>query len=149
MKKTTYYFSHDYNAANDVKILFLRQKYGMLGYGIYWYLVEQLAISGGQLPMDLVPVLAMQMHTEEDIVYNIIKNYTLFNIHEGSFSSDRLSKHLDMRKTLSEKGKQGATQRWNTTPNSHPIREGYAKERKGKENKGNEIEQVGKIRIKT
>ena len=140
MKKTTYYFSHDYNAANDVKILFLRQKYGMLGYGVYWYLVEQLAISGGQLPIELIPVLAMQMHTEEDIVYNIVNNYTLFLINDGTFSSDRLCKHLDMRKTLSDKGKQGAARRWDSLPNSLPN---------AKERKGNEINEVGKIRIKT
>lgn len=144
MKKTTYYFSHDYNAANDVKILFLRQRYGMLGYGVYWYLVEQLAISGGQLPVELIPVLAMQMQTDEDIVYNIIHNYTLFNIHEGTFSSDRLCKHLDMRKTLSDKGKQGATQRWNKNPNSLPNSHPNAKEMKR-----NETNEYGKIRIKT
>ena len=40
MKKDTFYFSHDYNAHNDVKILFMRQQLGMEGYGIYWFLIE-------------------------------------------------------------------------------------------------------------
>jgi len=47
----SFYFTHDYNAANDSKILFLRQQLGMEGYGIYWFIIEQLAQSGGYLPI--------------------------------------------------------------------------------------------------
>ena len=54
----SYYFSHDYNSANDVKILFLRQQLGMEGYGIYWFLVENLAQAAGILPLNITPVLA-------------------------------------------------------------------------------------------
>ena len=61
----SYYFSHDYNSANDVKILFLRQQLGMEGYGIYWFLVENLAQAGGILPLNITPVLAMQMQTNK------------------------------------------------------------------------------------
>mgnify|MGYP001572489914 CR=1 FL=1 len=35
MAKDTYYFSHDYNARNDEKILELRVKYGAEGYGLF------------------------------------------------------------------------------------------------------------------
>ena len=58
MKKDTFYFSHDYNAHNDVKILYMRHQLGMEGYGIYWFLIESLADAGGFLPLDLIPVLA-------------------------------------------------------------------------------------------
>ena len=53
MKKETFYFSHDYNARNDTKILYMRQELGMEGYGIYWYLIEALADSGGILPLKM------------------------------------------------------------------------------------------------
>jgi hypothetical protein len=144
MKKDTFYFSHDYNAANDVKVLFLRQQLGMEGYGIFWYLVEQLANAGGRLPLNLTPVLAMQMHTSEAKVNVVITGFELFTIEEGYFSSVRLDNHLQLRDRLSENGKNGAKLRWGNShpishPNSPPIGTPNAKERKEKEIKVNEI----------
>jgi hypothetical protein len=112
MKKSTYYFSHDYNAANDVKILFLRQKLGMEGYGIYWFIVEQLAQSNGELPYDIIPVLAMQMQCDIKIVQKVIDDFGLFVSRGTMFVSERLLNHLELRNTLKEKGKQGAAKRW-------------------------------------
>jgi hypothetical protein len=145
MKKTTYYFSHDYNAANDVKVLFLRQQLGMEGYGIYWYLIEQLAQSGGILPLNITPVLAMQMQVTEVKVLAVIKEFNLFTITEQTFQSERLLNHLQLRKKLSDKGREGALNRWgNSTPNAHPIDIPNAKESKPKKiNNG-----IGRIKIK-
>lgn len=135
MKKTTYYFSHDYNAANDVKILFLRQKLGIEGYGIYWFIVEQLAQSDGELPNDIIPVLAMQMNVDVTKVEQVINQFGLFVSRGTSFHSERLLNHLELRNTLKEKGKQGAYKRWGNrgaidNPNGNPN----AKERKVNEN---------------
>lgn len=112
MKSNSYYFSHDYNAANDVKVLFLRQQLGMEGYGIYWYLVEALALSGGVLPLNITPVLAMQMQVTEVKVDCVIRQFGLFVIEHDTFFSIRLTEHLKLRKTLSDKGKEGANRRW-------------------------------------
>jgi len=134
----SYYFSHDYNSRNDVKMLFLRQQLGIEGYGIFWFLVESLAESGGILPLKIVPVLAMQMQLPEVKVSAVIHNFELFEITDKDFFSNRLNEHLAERKLLSEKGKQGALNRWgNSPPNSPPIREGNAKKesKESKENK--------------
>jgi len=137
MKRTTYYFSHDYNAANDVKILFLRQKLGMQGYGIYWFIIESLAQSNGILPYEIIEVLAMQMQVDYKIVHSVIYDFGLF-VSRGTgdnkyFVSQRLLHHLDLRNTLKEKGKQGAAKRWgNAPPNGNPN----ANETKLNENKG-------------
>lgn len=140
MKKDTFYFSHDYNAANDTKILFLRHQLGMEGYGIYWFLIEQLANSGGRLPIDLIPVLSMQMHTSETKVNGVVFNFNLFVIEEGEFKSVRLDNHLLLRNNLSESGKKGALNRWkNGVAIGGAIGEGNAKERKVKEIKVKEI----------
>ena len=139
MKKNTYYFTHDYNAHNDTKILYLRQDLGMEGYGIYWYLIESLADSGGILPLKILPVLARQMDCTLVKVEGIIRNYELFEINENQFFSQRLLSHLDVRKALSEAGKQGANNRWNNgVANGVAIDHPNAKERKGKEIKGKE-----------
>ena len=138
MKSSTYYFSHDYNAANDTKILFLRHQLGMEGYGIYWYLIEQLANAGGKLPLDLVPVLAMQMHCTDVKVNGVLLNFDLFTIESGEFWSHRLQEHLELRLKLSQSGKAGANNRWkNGGAIREAIGEGNAKERKGKEIKRN------------
>jgi len=138
MKSSTYYFSHDYNAANDTKILFLRHQLGMEGYGIYWYLIEQLANAGGKLPLELIPVLAMQMHCTDVKVNGVLMNFDLFTIESGEFWSHRLQEHLELRLKLSQSGKAGANNRWkNGGAIGDAIGEGNAKERKGKEIKGN------------
>jgi len=134
MKSNTYYFSHDYNAANDTKILFLRHQLGMEGYGIYWYLIEQLANAGGKLPLELIPVLAMQMHCTDVKVNGVLMNFDLFTIESNEFWSERLQNHLELRLKLSESGKTGANNRWG---NREAIGEGNAKESKGKEIKEN------------
>jgi hypothetical protein len=138
MKSSTYYFSHDYNAANDTKILFLRHQLGMEGYGIYWYLIEQLANAGGKLPLELIPVLAMQMHCTDVKVNGVLMNFDLFTIESGEFWSHRLQEHLELRLKLSQSGKAGANNRWkNGGAIGGAIGEGNAKERKGKEIKVN------------
>ena len=134
----SYYFQHDYTASQDIKILFLRQQLGIEGYGIYWFIIEQLAISGGVMPMKIIPVLAMQMQTPQDKVLAVIRNYGLFVItSEEDFFSSRLMQQLDYRKFLSESGKAGAKNRWNNrgaigeaigTPNAKERKE--RKERK-------------------
>lgn len=141
----SYYFQHDYNAASDSKILFLRQQLGMEGYGIYWFVLEQLAQAGGFLPLKIIPVLAMQSQTQETKLNAVVKNYELFELHEDQFFSTRLNAHLQIRKHLSDKGRSGALKRWHTTqldspPNSPPISIPNAKESKvNKVNKGNKV----------
>ena len=136
MKSNSYYFSHDYNAANDTKVLFLRHQLGMEGYGIYWFLIEQLANAGGKLPLELIPVLAMQMHCTDIKVNGVLMNFGLFTIDSGEFWSERLQNHLELRLKLSESGKTGANNRWG---NRVAIGEGNAKESKVKEIKEKEI----------
>ena len=138
MKNKSYYFSHDYNAANDTKVLFLRHQLGMEGYGIYWFIIERLADAGGKLPLELIPVLAMQMQSTDIKVKGVIMQFDLFSINEGEFWSERLNEHLGLRAKLSESGKNGAISRWkNGEANGVAIGEGNAKKRKEKEIKEN------------
>ncbi len=138
MKNNSYYFSHDYNAANDTKILFLRHQLGMEGYGIYWFLIEQLANAGGKLPLELIPVLTMQMQSTDVKVNGVVHNFGLFTIEHDEFWSERLQEHLELRNRLSEGGKNGAANRW---ANRGAIGGANAKERKEKEIKGKEIKE--------
>lgn len=108
----SYYFSHDYTASEDVKILYLRQELGMEGYGIYWFIVERLAVAGGRLPLKIVPVLAMQMQSTETKVKAVIQSFDLFVIEQDNFFSQRLLHTIELRETLQNSGKIGAAKRW-------------------------------------
>lgn len=147
MKKSTYYFSHDYNASNDVKILFMRQQLGMEGYGIYWFLIEHLADAGGKLPLKIIPVLAMQMHSQEVKVRAVISEFDLFQVIDDDFFSVRLIEHLVVRNTFSESGKLGAAKRWNSQANSLPISDPNAKESKVNKIKVNQIKEIIEVEL--
>lgn len=136
MKKNTFYFSHDYTAKTDPKILRLRMHFGMEGYGIYWYLIECLAENGGRLPLEIVPMLSKQMCVEDVKVQAVIFKYDLFIIDNDEFFSLRLCEHLDERKMFSESGKRGNLKRWGSL--SPPESPPESQERKGKEIKGKE-----------
>ena len=110
------WFTHDYSAADDVKVLFLRQTLGMEGYGIFWYIVEQLAKAGGTLPFKIIPVLSMQMQTSDAKVEAVIRNFDLFQVTHDGFFSNRLNKSIELRKQLSEAGAAGAAKRWDKQP---------------------------------
>ena len=145
MKKETFYFSHDYNARNDTKILYMRNELGMEGYGIYWYLIEALADAGGILPLKILPVLAKQMDATLVKVEGVVNNYELFEVAENEFVSQRLLRHLGFRNECSENGKKGALKRWeNRVANGVAISPPNAKERKGKEIKEKEIKVINK-----
>lgn len=117
----SYYFSHDYNASDDVKILFLRQELGMEGVGIYWYIVEKLAQAGGKLPLKIIPVLAMQMQTSDTKVTAVIQSFDLFEVAEQLFFSNRLihfiEEHMSKHLAQSNGGKKGMAKRWGNNNN--------------------------------
>ena len=155
MKKNTYYFSHDYSAHNDFKILFLRQQLGIEGYGIYWFLIETLANADGILPLKVIPALSMQMHTTEAKVEAVIKNFELFEISENDFFSIRLNKNLqklqDLKETNSKKGLKSAELKRlkmlnNSTAVEPQLNRGSTKERKGKEKKRKELEEYNSFK---
>lgn len=111
------FFSHDYNASDDVKILFMRQQLGMEGVGIYWYVIERLAQAGGKLPLKIVPVLSMQMQVPDVKVMAVINQFELFTVEDERFFSQRLLYNITMvsriKDKLSDAGKRGAQKRWN------------------------------------
>jgi len=139
MAKDTYYFSHDYNARNDEKILELRVKYGAEGYGLFWMLVETMAENeNGGAKASLIGGLSLGYGVAKEKLVEFIDycvSIELFFEEDGFIFSRRMKKHKDFRLTLSEKGKEGAKKRWGS--DSPPI--ATPMQRKGKERKGKEI----------
>jgi len=144
--KETFYFSHDYNARNDIKIKKLISKHGLLGYGIYWALIEELYNNHNSLPMDF-ETLAYDLHVESDTIHDIVTSFKLFLFDEDTFGSSSVQTRLEQRETKSFKAKQSAMKRWVKDANALPtnnegnaIKERKVKENKVKESKSNKID---------
>jgi hypothetical protein len=133
MTKDTFYFSHDFNARTDVKIKKLIQKHGLLGYGIYWALVEDLYNNANALPTDCEGI-AFDMRTHCDIIHSVIHDFELFIIGKKTFKSLSIEKRLNERKDKSIKASESANKRWKNANALRPQCDRNAiKERKGKE----------------
>ena len=149
MTKESFYFTHDYGARNDPKILELRAEYGLEGLGLYWCIVETLAeADDGYINPNLLAGLSIgygvtKAKLQEQIDFMI--KVELLREDENGYYSKRMMEHKQIRKKLSEAGKKGAKRRWGNreakgglkgghgTPNA---KESKVKERKVKENKG-------------
>ena len=142
--KDTYYFSHDYNARNDHKIKKLISKHGYLGYGLFWAIIEDLYNNANALQTDYESI-AFDLRTSENIIESIINDFDLFVIEDNSFGSLSVERRLEERSIKSQKASQSAQKRWNKTKNNANALQTQSdsnaiKERKGKENKENKIE---------
>ena len=137
--KKTYYFSHDYNARNDEKILGLVYKLSWSGYGLYWAIVEMLYESDGYLENEYERI-AFALRTDKDSIIDVIENHNLFVIEGNKFYSNSVLERLQRIKEKSEKARESVNKRWGNT-NVIPIKyDGNTiKERKGKESKRNII----------
>ena len=109
--KETYYFSHDYNARRDTKINALIRKHGMLGYGVFWSIIEDLYQNNNSMPCDY-ELIAYDLRIDADKVKSIITEFDLFVIEDGNFGSKSVEDRLDKRSEKSKKARDNARKRW-------------------------------------
>jgi hypothetical protein len=73
MAKDAFWFRHDANARNDIKIIDLRAEHGYQGYGIYFAILEVLREQDGyKLPISKRGRLAVALGENPDIVRNVV-----------------------------------------------------------------------------
>jgi hypothetical protein len=138
--KDTFYFSHDYNARNDPKLIKLLMKLGQEGKGVYWDLIEMLYEQDGYLKLNECESYAFALHTHCDLLNSVIRDFDLFTVNNTVFYSESVLKRLEKRRIISEKAVISANKRWKNANAMPTHSEGNArkgKERKGKENKIN------------
>lgn len=105
MSKDTFWFRHDYDAADDEKTMILIEQLGLEGYGIYWVLIEKLrAREGYKMPFSIVPSLARRYMTTPEKMKTVIMNYGLFQYDdEGFFYSESLIRRMDALDEIKKK----------------------------------------------
>lgn len=137
----TFYFSHDYTARFDEKIKALLRKHGLLGYGIYWALVEDLYMNDNKISANYEEI-AYDLRTDEDVVKSVICDFNLFEVTDGFVSSKSVQKRLDKRNEKSIKATESASKRWENANAMRTHNERNAiKESKGNKSKGKEIKE--------
>lgn len=147
--KDTYYFSHDYNARNDPKLINLQIKHGMEGVGCYWCIVEMLYEQGGEIPLEYERI-AFVLRTDVNVIRNVINDFNLFIFDDGILSSESILKRISERSGKSAKARESINKRWekirentNVSKNDTNVpKSDTIKERKVKEIKEKDINTV-------
>ena len=99
------YFSHKANTHNNPKILELRIRHGMAGYGVYFYLLEKLIEKDENNCSLDYQTLAYEIHVEVELLKSVIEGFGLFTISEDgkSFSSIELNEQFEQKNSIRKK----------------------------------------------
>ena len=113
--KNNSWFSHDSNAKDDEKMMFLIEELGLEGYGIYWVLVEKLREEKEyKCSLKMIPILARRYNTTAAKMEAVIHRYDLFQIEEQCFFfSNSLKDRMQIMDSKKENMKALANKRWN------------------------------------
>ena len=150
IKKVNNYFSHDFNARNDIKLKKVIANLGIQGIGLYWCIIECLYENDGYLSFDDIDLLSYELRTDKEIIINLIENFDLFKKNnKNKFYSQSVLNRLEEIESKSRKNRENALKRWQKSDaneiqsqsdsNATALQtECYIKEKKIKENKRKE-----------
>ena len=103
--KETYYFQHDYEPTSDPKVQVLLDKFGGMGYGVFWRIIEMLHSSEShrlELKEYLLTALANQMLTDvkliKEIIDYLIDPCEVLMRDDCSIWSPRVNRNFELRK---------------------------------------------------
>lgn len=118
-EKDAYYFSHDSNARNDDRIIAMRMRHGMEGYGIYWAIVERLRECSEYTSVKDYNVISFDLRTSAEKVKSIIEDFGLFTFTDDGkrFYSDSLNRRMIFMNERSGKARDKAKKRWENAKN--------------------------------
>lgn len=143
--KETFYFSHDYHARSDEKIIELLSKQKWEGYWLFWAIVEKLYENDWYIDQNYERI-AYDLRTNYEFIQTIVEDFWLFIFDGNRITSKSVLERLNQRKDKSKKAQQSVKARWDKEKkcDTNVIRDEYErntiKERKGKENKVKEID---------
>ena len=114
IKKVNNYFSHDFNARNDIKLKKVIAYLGIQGIGLYWCIIECLYENDGYLSFDDIDLLSYELRTDKDLILNLIENFDLFKKNnKNKFYSQSVLNRLEEIESKSRKNRENALKRWN------------------------------------
>lgn len=111
------YFSHDYHARSDRKLVNLRMKMGWEGVGLYWCIIEMLYENNGAINLSEIERIAFELGTQSERITELLKGFELFRFRGGVFYSDSVNERLEKRSEKSDKARLSAVTRWDRERN--------------------------------
>ena len=141
MANNTFYFSHDYNSRADEKIKRLLRKHGILGYGTFWAIIEDLYNNANALRTDYEGI-AFDLRIDTNIVKSVINDFDLFIIKDDFFGSLSVQRRLEERNAKSKKASNSANCRWSKQKNDANAMRTQCDSNAIKERKGKEIKEI-------
>lgn len=137
-----FYLKHDLDARDHDKMRPLIMKHGAAGYGVYWWIVEDLYKNKGRLARDYA-ALAWAYHEPEKLVKAIVEDFGAFYDDAGRIACRRVDRDLASRREAaaqaSAAGKASAAKRALngrlTVVEENPTTVQPGEERRGEEGK--------------
>jgi hypothetical protein len=144
-----FYFDHDQNARNDQKVLKLRARHGLEGYGFFWCLIEMMSEDttgylDGCAMAELSLAIGLPVEKITVFIETLLEIGLIKKCDHGNLFNDRILEHKAFRAERSASGKKGALNKWkNHNVNSsaigsvieQPMASKEIKERKGNKTK--------------
>lgn len=121
--KDTYYFPHDSNARNDERLLAVRLRHGMEGYGVYFAIIEKLRENANYACLKDYNLIAFELRVSAGVVKSVVEEFGLFTFTEDGkrFYSESLVRRMEQwyekREALSASRRHAALSRWESSKN--------------------------------
>jgi hypothetical protein len=119
------YFSHDYGARNDPKLIKLQIEMGQEGKGIYWDLIEIMYEQNGILKFSEIDCYSFSLKTDTDKIKRILCDFNLFTTTCDVIENESVKRRLQQRELKSIKALESINNRWKKTVIRDKIRTYY------------------------
>ena len=107
--KDAYYFSHDSNARNDLKIVKLKRLCGLEGLGLFWCVIEMLREAEKyELPIDDIEDICYELRCEVKIFDTLFNCGLLVNGKDIFYSKSLKIRMLHLDKIRQKRKEAGA-----------------------------------------
>lgn len=105
-----HWFKHDFYTCNDHKMQKLDFKYPIIGYGIFFKVVEMLYQNDGKIEYDL-DFISHSLNYKKEIVLSVLSDFDLFLTQDDFLSNKRVTRSILEITEKSEKARASANRR--------------------------------------
>lgn len=106
-----HWFKHDFYTCNDHKMQKLDFKYPIIGYGIFFKVVEMLYQNNGKMEYDL-DFISHSLNYGKETVLSVLKDFDLFLVEDKTLSNKRVTNAIKEIAEKSEKARASANRRY-------------------------------------
>ena len=139
MAKDAYYFSHDSNARNDLKMIKLRRKLGLKGVGLFWCAIEMLRETFDySIPLSEIEDICFDLRCEADD-FNILFECDLLQKHDDFFISSSLCERMEKLDEIKEKRRIAGAKGGKSKASAKQLQSNKSKVKQSKEDKKKKV----------